>query len=401
MTQLRQTRRRRAMILISALSVLISISTRMHADTATCNGGPVTIPFIDVQASNVFFCSIAEAYFLGLTNGTSASTYAPTQPVPREQMAAFITRTLDQSLRKGSRRAALNQWWLTLTEPGALRAVSLNPASNPHDIVCDGQDLWVSDENNLVFRVRASDGKLLGTWTGAGGARSLIVAAGRIFILGNTGSMTPGKIYVINPDAAPGAVTVFENDIGASPYRMTFDGANLWTANLSGSISRVNVGTGIDSTFTGFDTPVNILWDGTNLWVFDGQLKRVDPANGSVLETIAVSGGNMQFDGANLWLSNSNTNSITIVRATGALRGTILATLTGNGLHAPYGMAFDGERMLVCNISGGNSVSLFKAADFTPLGSVSTGANSEPRFACSDGLNFWVIRYFSHDIVRF
>lgn len=391
----------RVLLLISAASVLIAISTRLHADTGTCGGVSITLPFSDVQAGNIFFCSIAEAYFTGLTNGTTATTYDPSQPVPREQMAAFVTRTMDQSLRRGSRRAALNQWW-NVTDPGALRTVSLNPATSAHDIVCDGLDLWISDENARVFRVRASDGTLLGTWTGATGARGLVAAAGRIFIAGDLGAATPGKIYVINPESAPGPVTVFENDIGAQPYEITFDGANLWTTNLSGSISRVNVGTVIDSTFSGFTDPVNVLWDGTNLWVNDfGQLKRVDPTNAAVLETIAVTAGNMRFDGANIWLSYSDGNHITIVRATGGLRGTILATLTGNGMQGPYGMAFDGERMLVTNLSPSNSVSLFKAADFTPLGNVSTGANSEPRSACSDGVNFWVCRYFKHDIVRF
>src|SRR4030095_2411424 len=317
--------RNRILVLIAAISVLIAVSTRMRADTGSCAGASVTLPFTDVQATNIFFCAIAEAYFSGLTNGTSADTYSPTQSVRREQMAAFVTRTMDQSLKRGSRRASLKQWW-TPTEQGALRAVTFGPSSNLHEIVCDGQDLWVSEENGNVFRVRASDGKLLGTWTGATGARGLVVAAGRIFIAGSLGSVTPGRIYVINPEAAPGAVSVFENDIGANPYQITFDGANLWTANPSGSISRVHGGRGIDSTFTtGFDSPANILWDGASLWVFDGQLKRVDPANASVLQTIPVNGGNMEFDGTNLWLSGYNTSTITIVRATGGLRGTVLA----------------------------------------------------------------------------
>jgi hypothetical protein len=394
----------RISLLIAAASLLIAMSVRMHADTGTCDGGSITLPFTDVASSSVFFCSIAEAYFSGLTNGTTATTYGPGNPVPREQMAAFITRTMDQSLIRGSRRAALDRWWTT-TDPGALRAVSLNATAIPHAIVCDGLDLWISDENARVFRVRASDGTLLGTWTGATGARGLIAAAGRIFIAGDLGSTTPGKIYVINPDSAPGPVTVFESDIGAQPYEITFDGTNLWTANpQSGSISRVNVGTVIDSTFTGFANPVNILWDGTNLWVNDfGQLKRVDPNNATVLESIPVTGGNMRFDGANIWVSNADihANSITVVRAIGGLRGTILATLTGNGMFRPYGMAFDGERMLVGNLDNSNSVSLFNATTFAPLGNVFLGANAEPRAACSDGVNFWVCRYFKHDIVRF
>src|SRR5436190_21604114 len=91
--------------------VLTTASTYLRADTGTCGGASVTLPFTDVPSSNIFFCSIAEAYFSGLTNGTSATTYNPSDPVPREQMAAFVTRTQDSAIRRGSRRGALGQWW--------------------------------------------------------------------------------------------------------------------------------------------------------------------------------------------------------------------------------------------------------------------------------------------------
>src|SRR5262245_19484464 len=90
---------------------------RLSADvTATCgtppNSRPTSLPFNDAAASG-FFCQIAAAYLAGLANGTGPTTYNPGGMVPREQMAAFVTRTLDQSLRRGSRRAALDQWWTT------------------------------------------------------------------------------------------------------------------------------------------------------------------------------------------------------------------------------------------------------------------------------------------------
>ena len=53
----------------------------------------------------------------------------------------------------------------------------------------------------------------------------------------------------------------------------------------------------------------------------------------------------------------------------------VLATLTGNGLNGPYTTAFDGERILVTNING-DSISLWKAADLTPLGTFATGVFS-------------------------
>src|SRR5262245_9851482 len=38
----------------------------------------------------------------------------------------------------------------------------------------------------------------------------------------------------------------------------------------------------------------------------------------------------------------------------------------------------------------GDSVSLWKAADLTPIGTMSQGAGSAPKFACSDGVRFWI-----------
>ena len=105
---------RRHIMITLALSQLITLSgtiSLLRADTGTCSGANVTIPFTDIlnSASAGFFCQIAEAYLAGLTNGASATTFSPDNPVTRGQMAAFIARTLDQSLKRGSRRAALNQ----------------------------------------------------------------------------------------------------------------------------------------------------------------------------------------------------------------------------------------------------------------------------------------------------
>jgi len=386
--------RHRLSILIATVLVFVGASRIMRAETGVCGGQTTTLPFADLPQSNIFFCSIAEAYFSGLTNGTSPTTYNPSDPVPREQMAAFITRTHDSALKRGSRRAALKQWW-TPTSTGALQSVDLNNCcSFVEGMTCDGADVWVSDSSSNIKRVRASDGKVLQTWS-ASGAEGLIVAAGKIFIAGVNGG-SPGKIYVIDPTGTPGAATVFENSIGVAPMQITFDGTNLWTAN-DASISRVDMTTGTDSTFTsGFGDPNDILWDGTNLWIVDttdSHLKRIDVSSVSILESIAVvpNPRAMAFDGANIWVTGgggSGSNNISVVRAVGAFRGTVLATLSSGGAN-PTGIAFDGERMLVCNQSA-DSVSLFKAADLTMLGTLATGFQSIPFRACSDGLNFWI-----------
>jgi hypothetical protein len=83
-----------------------------------------------------------------------------------------------------------------------------------------------------------------------------------------------------------------------------------------------------------------------------------------------------------------------------ASNGVVLATLTGNGLAAPIGSAFDGQRILVTNLTG-NSISLWKAADLTEIGTLSTGAATGPWGAASDGLGFWVTLFFSNRLARF
>lgn len=385
----------RILVLVTAIMTMIVASDQLRADTGVCGGASTTLPFTDVQSSNIFFCSIAQAYFSGLTNGTTATTYSASQAVPREQMAAFIARTQDSALKRGSRRAAMKQWW-TPASTGAIQSISLgDDPSFPSGIVYDGADIWVAVNNGFVKRVRASDGKILQTWSIPSEAGGLIVAAGRVFVLAIQGG-SPGKIYVIDPTGTPGPGTVFENSIGIVPREITFDGKSLWTANLN-SISRVDITTGIDSTFSaGFVQPIDILWDGANLWVLDtsdSHLKRVDALNGSVVESIPVipSPRAMAFDGANIWVvggGDTPNSNISVVRAVGGLRGTVLASLRAAG-PSPFGVAFDGERILVCNLSG-DSVSLFKATDFTPLGTVSTGFQTNPDHVCSDGVNFWL-----------
>ena len=382
--------------LLLALALFITAaSTRLHADTGTCGDASITLPFTDVASSNIFFCSIAAAYFTGLTNGTSPTTYSPSASVTRDQMAAFITRTQDSALRRGSLRAALNQWAPTFSS-GGMTTVGDGPIS----VQSDGADLWVANEfDDTVSRVRASDGKLLETWTAADGAWGVLVARGRIFV---TGSVSPGKLYRIDPQQSAGDVTVVTSNLGNDPHGITTDGDFIWTANSLASVSKVDPGNGDVTTFTtGFNGPFGILYDGANIWVTDlsaGALLKLN-SNGTIAQTVVVGSGPRHpiFDGTNIWVPNQSSNSVTVVRAA---TGTVLATLTGNGLSAPYTAAFDGERIVVANI-GGDSISMWKAADLTPLGSFNAGTGTSPVGACSDGINFWVTLNSTDKLARF
>jgi hypothetical protein len=287
---------RPAVILCLTIVVLLFTSSRLPADTVTCGGAMVTVPFTDIANSGAF-CAIAEAYFSGLTNGTTTTTYNPIDSVPREQMAAFVTRTQDSALRRGSRRAALAQW----STPAAVPLTGRTALPSPNQVASDGQDLWVANINtNNVSRVQASDGHVLGTWTGAASAYSVLVARGRVFVTGQT---SPGRLYTLDPSAAPAAVTPLSTILGGFPRGVTTDGSFIWTANSS-SVSRVDADTGVTTNFTGFGQLYGILFDGTNLWVSDqtdSMLKKLD-SGGAIIQSVPV-GAQPQFpvfDGFNI-----------------------------------------------------------------------------------------------------
>ena len=360
-------------------------------------------PFTDT--ANDSFCPfVLEVFYTGITTGTTPATYDPSANVTRLQMAAFLSRTVDSALGRASRPAALKKFWTTQGEASlGLTTVS----DSPVDVASDGLDLWVSSAAN-VSRVRASDGRLLETWTGAANGQGTLSAMGKILV---AALLTPGKLYRINPGQPAGEVTTVSTTLGTRPVGIAFDGSRIWTANIgdgtpgTGSVSIVTPGATIPWTVTnvslGFSQPGAALWDGATMWVTDknlNQLMKLD-SNGAIVQ--AVETGNLPeqpvFDGTNIFVPSFNSDTVLVIRASTAAT---LATLTGNGMNGPTAAAFDGRRILVTNYPA-DSVSLWKAADLTPLGSFSMGANSRPGGACSDGINFWIALAASDKLARF
>ena len=358
---------------------------------ATCG------PFTDV-AADAFCPFVVEIFTLGITTGTTATTYDPSSGVTRLQMAAFLSRSVDGVLKR-NKRAALRRFWTT---QGSVNLGLTTAGSSPAFTESDGADVWVSS-GNTVLRVRGSDGRLLETWTGTGGAAGVLPAMGKIFVAGN---QSPGKLYRIDPSQPPGLAFLIA-EVGTGPQGgITFDGGRIWTANQSsGSISIVTPTLSIPWTATtvtaGLTGPIGLLFDGAAVWATDlnaGTLVKLDP-NGSVLQTVTVGAVPLYpaFDGANIWVPNNIDSTITVVRAS---NGSVLGTLTGNGMSLPFQAAFDSQRILVTNLSN-NSVSLWKAADLSPIGNFSTGPASSPGGVCSDGVNFWIVLGGNGQLARF
>jgi hypothetical protein len=353
-------------------------------------------PFTDVTPG---FCPyVLELYYLGVTAGTSATTFSPDDPLTRGQGSVFVAKGLNQALARSSRRAALGQWWT----PQTTQAVALTPIGNePLSCASDGADVWVPNDVG-VSRIRASDGRVLETWNGLS-ATNLLVAMGRIFLV--VRNHPNSVLAMIDPSQPAGTATVLTQNLGEASGGMAFDGSRIWTADGgdfvgTGSVSIVTPGTWAVTTVPGFGTMSGIVFDGSNMWATNnsgGTLLKLD-ANGAVLQTV-VAGRKpaiLTYDGENLWVPNAGDDSVSVIRAS---TGEVIGTLTGNGLSNPLAAAFDGQRILVNNFTG-DSVSLWRAADLMPLGSISTGAGAPPSSACSDGINFWV-PIFNGSLARF
>src|SRR5262249_38503314 len=248
----------------------------------------------------------------------------------------------------------------------------------PRHVQFDGADVWVSNSEGAVTRVRVSDAKVLDNWGGAPSAEAVLVAMNRVLV---TGSPAPGSLYTLNPSLAAGLVTTVASNLGNGTAGIAFDGARVWTANSTapGSVSIVTPKASIPWTVTtvniaqGSSSPLGIAFDGANIWVTDTNLSTISKldATGAVLQTVTVGSSPKfpVFDGANIWVPNSGSNSVTVIRAS---NGSILQTLTGNGLNGPIEAGFDGERVLVTSVA--DAVSLWKAAELKALGSVAMPA---------------------------
>src|SRR5580765_1313046 len=114
---------------------------------ATCG------PFTDA-AGDAFCPFILEIFYLGITTGTTATTYDPGGNVTRLQMAAFLARTVDGAIKRGGRRAVLDQFWTT-SNSTVLGVTTVG--NTPEGCRSDGADVWVANffGGGTVSRVRA------------------------------------------------------------------------------------------------------------------------------------------------------------------------------------------------------------------------------------------------------
>ena len=143
----------------------------------------------------------------------------------------------------------------------------------------------------------------------------------------------------------------------------------------------------VQKTFTLAPAIFRAAFDGTHIWVTDGNgsnVTKLRASDGLNVGTFPVGSGpfhHIAFDGTNIWVSNRGSNNVTKLRASdGANQGTFSVGTS------PLGIAFDGSNIWVAN-SGSNNITKLRASDGANLG---TFAVTNPRGVAFDGTDIWV-----------
>jgi hypothetical protein len=160
-------------------------------------------------------------------------------------------------------------------------------------------------------------------------------------------SLLDGYMYIYPDDETREVDAKIGAGLGLT-WSVAWDGSALWTATLSGKISKLNPTTG--AVLKQFDAPGSQPWgmtfDGKSLWLVDFAEKRIsqiDTASGFELKTFPTPdtvGGckGVAWDGEHLNILGWTTSTIYKVDTIGTLVGTITLAQGGMG-----GIAWDGS----------------------------------------------------------
>src|SRR6266511_536213 len=156
-------------------------------------------------------------------------------------------------------------------------------------------------------------------------------------------------------------------------------------------------GAGKAASFSVGSSPFGVAFDGADVWVTNSNsdyVSKLRASDGATLGTFSVGSGplGVAFDGADVWVTNSGSNNVSKLRASdGATLGTFSVGST------PFGVAFDGANVWVTN-QGSNNVSKLRASDGATLGTFSVG--SSPVGVAFDGANVWVTNQSSNNVSK-
>ncbi|MBA3960612.1 MAG: hypothetical protein H0X40_01755 [Chthoniobacterales bacterium] len=237
----------------------------------------------------------------------------------------------------------------------------------PFFVAWDGASIWVTNEIGKVTKFRGSDGALEATISlGSSQLGGILFDGTDIWVAGYAVGNAVFKLRV-----SDGAV-LGTYGVGRQPYQLAFDGANIWVTNiLDNTVSKLRARDGAQLfTAKAGPDPSGIVFDGRAIWVANSYpgwgrpartITKLRLSDGVKLATATV-GRNPQllaFDGSHIWASNYYPDS-TVVRLR-ASDGARQRTFT-EGIN-PEGILFDGTSIWVAYYLSGT---LCKITESTP-----------------------------------
>jgi DNA-binding beta-propeller fold protein YncE len=144
-----------------------------------------------------------------------------------------------------------------------------------------------------------------------------------------------------------------------------------------------------------------VLFDGQFIWVAIerlgiGSVEKIT-ASGKVLSVAQVGTAPIQmtYDGANVWVTNYDSSTLSVVDSQGELIKTIFLQPTAH----PEGILYDGKYIWVANNGAGeNSVSKFDAGSMTFIANYPVGLL--PDGLAFDGTYIWVTNSYSDNVMK-
>ncbi len=240
-------------------------------------------------------------------------------------------------------------------------------------------------------------------------------------ILTNLASTTNPDVYTAtftpsaNTSAGTNVISVKGKVIGTTykdpsfnqPYGIAFDGTNMWVTNGNNDDVDKITPSGTVTAYSGFDGPSGIAFDGTHLWVTNyggplgvgsgnGTTVRELGLNGSIIGspiTVAQAPDDIAFDGTNMWVSSYvdgvSPGIVTEIASTSAV------LLTATTTPGPQSIAFDGTNMWTANYGSNDTGSGDSVTKISPTGTSTSysGTGLGPIGIAFDGTNMWTANY--------
>lgn len=172
-----------------------------------------------------------------------------------------------------------------------------------------------------------------------------------------------------------------ESDASAATTRVTINGRMTVTAHFAPYQYGI-------ATYSVGSNPHDMAFDGANLWVLnsDNTVTKLSASDGTVVGTYSVGSSTaMVFDGVSIWLADSNTATVTRLNVSD---GSVVATYSTGSVGGLNDIAFDGSNIWVT--SQADCVMKLNASDGSVEGKYSVAVGNPGRIAFDGSGNVWV-----------